>query len=325
MIDVDLSGGLGEGADRLALLDWRTTVLEDLPPIEWLIPGLLPEGASASLYSPAGVGKSLLALELAAALATGRGVLGYEANGSVKKVLYVDLENDQRLVQTRIRAMGYTSEADAEDLAENLLYSLLGDWPPLDTARGGDQLAAAVEALGVQVVIIDTTQRVIKGEENDSGTFRALHLHSLLKLRRAGVTVLRLDHAGKDADKGQRGSSGKSDDVDLVYRLSEVVRGRHYRLKREKNRPGLDADTERLDLYRLSEPLRHEVGPACVDVAGDEDETGVAADVAELDRLVPPPASHRDIRERLRWGQERTRCALEAWRAAHGTPATPPG
>lgn len=312
--DQPVTGSKNTLADRVRAVDWQSVVLDDLPPVEWLIPGLLPEGASASLYSPAGVGKSLLALELAAALATGRGVLGHEPTGSIKRVLYVDLENDVRLIQGRIRAMGYTSASDAEGLAENLVYSLLGDWPPLDTREGGNQLAEAVEAYGAQVVIIDTTQRVIKGEENDSGTFRALHLHALLKLRRMGVTVMRLDHAGKDPDKGQRGSSGKSDDVDLVYRLSEVVKGRHYRLKREKNRPGLDAATERLDLYRLSEPLRHEIGPESVALDGHDEADDLLADVEELGRLDPPPTSQRDVQRRLGWGGTRALGALREWR-----------
>lgn len=248
--------------ERLALLDWNDTVLVDLPPIEWLVPDVLPEGAAAVLYSPAGVGKSLLSLELGAAFASGRGVLGHPATGSVRGVLYIDLENDQRLVQTRIRSMGYTSEADAADLAESLHYSLLGDWPPLDTREGGQQLVRAVDMLGVRVVIIDTTQRVISGKENESETFRELHKHSGTALKRRGVTVLRLDHAGKDAERGQRGSSGKNDDVDLIYRLSEIAPGKHYRLKREKNRPGLPAETAALDLYRMSGPLRHEAATA---------------------------------------------------------------
>jgi hypothetical protein len=41
-----------------------------------------------------------------------------------------------------------------------------------------------------------------------------------MEMKRRGITYLRLDHAGKDMSKGQRGASAKNDDVDLVWRLS---------------------------------------------------------------------------------------------------------
>ena len=37
--------------------------------------------------------------------------------------------------------------------------------------------------------------------------------------------MLRTDHAGKNADKGQRGTSAKNDDVDIVYRLQRNQNG----------------------------------------------------------------------------------------------------
>src|SRR5690606_37852942 len=40
----------------------------------------------------------------------------------------------------------------------------------------------------------------------------------LLKRRR--IAYVRIDHAGKDIAKGQRGASAKNDDVDVVWRLS---------------------------------------------------------------------------------------------------------
>jgi hypothetical protein len=48
-----------------------------------------------------------------------------------------------------------------------------------------------------------------------------------LSLKRAGIACERTDHAGKDGGKkhGQRGSSAKNDDVDIVYRLDKTDDG----------------------------------------------------------------------------------------------------
>jgi hypothetical protein len=40
-----------------------------------------------------------------------------------------------------------------------------------------------------------------------------------------GITELRIDHAGKEATKGQRGSSAKNDDVDVVSQLKVDTHG----------------------------------------------------------------------------------------------------
>ncbi len=45
--------------------------LEELPDPDWLIDGIMPEGALVELYGPHGVGKSFLALDWALSLAAG--------------------------------------------------------------------------------------------------------------------------------------------------------------------------------------------------------------------------------------------------------------
>jgi hypothetical protein len=64
---------------------------------------------------------------------------------------------------------------------------------------------------------------------------------SLSKLK--GVTYLRTDHSGKDTSKGQRGSSAKNDDVDLVWRLTrtDTKAGEGVRLERTHSRSGMGA------------------------------------------------------------------------------------
>ena len=49
----------------------RPTVFERLPPPKWLVDGILPEGAMATLVGFSGTGKSFIALDIALSVATG--------------------------------------------------------------------------------------------------------------------------------------------------------------------------------------------------------------------------------------------------------------
>ena len=71
--------------------------------------------------------------------------------------------------------------------------------------------------------MLDTSSRMVQGKENDSDTFIQLYRCSLVPLKRRGITVLRLDHPGKDESRGQRGSSAKDGDVDTIWRLAKAT------------------------------------------------------------------------------------------------------
>ncbi|HEY7823971.1 MAG TPA: hypothetical protein VIG24_14100, partial [Acidimicrobiia bacterium] len=73
--------------------------------------------------------------------------------------------------------------------------------------------------------------------ENNADTVRAFYRHTGYLLKQDGVASVRIDHAGKDLEKGQRGSSAKNDDVDIVW---QMVRhgGSQFRLKTRKSRMG---------------------------------------------------------------------------------------
>jgi hypothetical protein len=105
------------------------------------------------------------------------------------------------------------------------------------------------------LVVIDTMARVVKGKEDDSDTYRDYYNYTGRRLKAAGRAMWRLDHAGKDLTQGQRGSSAKADDVDVVFRLSSTDNG--VTLKRTHSRiPWVPAE---IALARHDNPLRHEL------------------------------------------------------------------
>lgn len=205
------------------LIDWVAFWARDRTTADWLYEPILARGRSHAIFARHKVGKSRIALWLAAQLATG---------DEAVPILYLDYEMTEDDLYERLEDMGYGPHSDLDRLG----YALLPSLPNLDTAEGGVKLLELVEAFDARVVIIDTMSRAVGGGENDSDTFRSFYEHTGLELKRRGVTYARLDHAGKDPTAGQRGSSAKGDDVDVVWEVTGFDGG--LRLRRHAVRMG---------------------------------------------------------------------------------------
>jgi hypothetical protein len=201
------------------LVDWSDFWSHETT-TEWLLEPLFAAGRAHALYAGAKTGKSYLLLAACAALATGRPFLGHPGGDPVD-VLYVDYEMTAEDIRDRLEEFGYGPDDDLS----HLHYALLPLLPPLDTPEGGEALTASAVAVGARFVVIDTTARSISGEENASDTMRAFARCTGLPLKQAGIGYSRADHAGKDATKGQRGTSAKNDDVDVVLRVERTDDG----------------------------------------------------------------------------------------------------
>jgi hypothetical protein len=243
-----------------ALINWSTFWQRDPRGEEWAIEPIIPLGRSVSLYSPAKVGKSLLALDLVARAATGQRVLDRPA-GAPLRCVYFDLEMTEDDLYERLADMGFGPESDLS----NLFYYMLPNLPPLDTPEGGETIVEIAREHNADLVAIDTTSRVLKGAENDADTMRAFYVNTGLPLKADGRTVVRLDHAGKDVTRGQRGTSAKNDDVDLVWQLS-LREGGGVRLHATHRRQTWIP--EFVDLVRVGEPFRHELAEGASVPAG---------------------------------------------------------
>jgi KaiC/GvpD/RAD55 family RecA-like ATPase len=201
-----------------AFIDWGDFWQRDRRDAEWLHADVLARGRGHAIYASHKTGKSLLALHLAAEVATGD-------TGSV--VVYLDWEMGEDDLYERLEEMGYGPHTDLS----RLHYALLPALPPLDTGEGAQALCRLLDAVRGRwpdrhlLVVLDTTSRAVAGAENDADTFRAFYACTGIELKRRGATWVRLDHAGKDPTRGQRGSSSKGDDVDVVWRLSRTANG----------------------------------------------------------------------------------------------------
>lgn len=234
---------------------------------DWLFEPILEAGTVNALFGKPGVGKSLITLEMAMAIAK-RG----------RPVVYVDDENRIQDTVERLKAFS----CRPEDLDQLFMYSFAG-LPALDTPDGGQHLAALADRHEAALVVLDTTSRMVAGDENQASTYLQLYRCSLVPLKSRGITVLRLDHPGKDDNKGQRGSSAKLGDIDTLWKLSSESEDL-LTLEREKSRSGHGEPA--IIVKRLHNPLRHdwdalESLPVTGEVMGwaqKFDSEGIAAD-----------------------------------------------
>jgi hypothetical protein len=198
------------------LVNWQEFWNQDHKAEDWIAYPLIARGRQTALFAVAKEGKSYIALACVAALATGKPIFGRPAQDQVH-VLYLDYEMTAADLMERLDNLGYTREDDLT----HLHYALIPSLPPLNTYEGAAAVMKLVELTQAQVVVIDTTGRAVEGEENSADTYREFARTTGLALKGAGIALLRTDHAGKDKGKtqGQRGSSAKNDDVDIVYHL----------------------------------------------------------------------------------------------------------
>lgn len=215
-----------------ALLDWGPFFGTDFGQVQ-LLPGkLMAPGQQITIVGDGKAGKSLLVQEWLWRMATGQSFLGDRPQAPIS-VLYVDAENGHQDIQER-----FVSYGAGPGRMGLLSYASFPPIRPLDTAGGGQDLLAMVTECEAQLVCLDTVSRFISGPENDADTWLSLYRHTLLPLKRAGISSVRLDHMGKDGERGARGSSAKTQDVDHVWEL-RAQGGGDLLLRRTHTRTGI--------------------------------------------------------------------------------------
>ena len=228
-----------------SFVDWATFWDRDRREADWCFPDVLARGRGHAIYAGHKTGKSLFMLHVAALIATGT---------DPNVVVYLDYEMGEDDLYERLDEMGYGPHSDLS----RLRYALLPTLPPLDRPEGAKELDVILDKVLADypghhlVVIIDTTGRAVEGDENSADTIRAFYRWTGLGLKQRGATWARLDHAGKDGTKGQRGTSAKGDDVDVIWQLSRTDDG--LLLRRDSAR--MSWIPEKVTFHQGDEPLR---------------------------------------------------------------------
>jgi hypothetical protein len=211
--------------------------LADLPPLRWLVRGILPAEGLGAIFGASGSGKSFLALDLAAAVADGLDWFGCATQAA--HVTYAALEGEAGFSQR--------TQAWREHHGRNLPAGLHFVMPAtFDLRDAGDvrELAEAVTAAGAAggLLILDTLNRAAAGaDENDSAGMGEIIAGLKALQRTVGGLVLAVHHSGKDQARGMRGHSSLHAALDAAVEVARTDDRREWIVR--KNKDGEDGKT----------------------------------------------------------------------------------
>jgi AAA domain len=219
---------------RQNTFDAATLQTMTFPPLKFILPGFVPEGATLLVSRPK-LGKSWLVLDLAIATAAGRFTLG-EMKPIQGDVLYLALEDGKRRLQRRLTKL---LPLFGERWSSRLTFAT--EWPKAD--QGG---LARIEAwiLSVEaprLVIVDTLAHFRKAPSGKSSQLYAddyaaiSELQKLASKHNIGIVIVHHDRKN-DADdvfdtvSGTLGLSAAADTILIMKRqagaITLFVRGR---------------------------------------------------------------------------------------------------
>jgi putative DNA primase/helicase len=203
---------------RLRPLDLKEFLQLSIKPREMLLDPIVPEKGLAMLYAARGTGKTHVALGMAFAIATGSQFLRWTAPRP-RRVFLIDGEMPAAALQERLASI-VAGAPDVQFDPANIKI-LAGD---LIEAGGIGNLASRdVQAEldqwldGIDLLVLDNLSclaAVIR--DNDAESWGPIQ-EWLLRLRRRGISVLIVHHAGKGGQ--QRGTSRREDVLDTSISL----------------------------------------------------------------------------------------------------------
>lgn len=209
-----VSGGeLGHQQKQLQALGLNEFLNLDIPPREMLLDPILPEKSLAMLYAPRGIGKSWLGLSIGLTVASRSNLLRWSAPLD-RRVLYVDGEMPLASLQERIRLLsaGYSIPNDGFRLlaADNVEGGI-----NLGTNEGQEALDPLLRE--TDLLILDNLSTLCANRSESASDAWTPVQEWLLKLRRRGISVFFIHHAGTNGR--QRGTSRREDVLDTVIAL----------------------------------------------------------------------------------------------------------
>lgn len=190
----------------------------------WLVADLIPAGQCFLIYGPPKTGKTLLALELALCIATGR---PWQGRPTVQgKVFYILGEGGPEF-ESRVEAWLAALPNGERDAARKALDSNLA-WRDAGVALNNP--AAVAEFIETELdgdeslVVADCLLRCFEGDTSNGAAMSAF-VKGIDALRDSGSAVLILHHAGKDLGRGSLGSVGLPAAVDGIARFIKRADG----------------------------------------------------------------------------------------------------
>ena len=191
--------------------------IERLPPVEWLIDGLIPDKSLSMMYGEPGCGKTFVALDMALSIA-------HEAQWQLQgtmggQVVYVAGEGVGGLKK---RISAWHIHRKLSPRAPFIVVPASVDLMDIYNTQDLHTTIRAASKGPVRLVIFDTLARSMTGDENSSQDIGQA-VRAMDQVRESfDCAVMAIHHSGKDSSRGARGSSAILGAVDASMRIERV-------------------------------------------------------------------------------------------------------
>ncbi|MCI4410416.1 MAG: AAA family ATPase [Thiotrichales bacterium] len=201
-------------------------------PETWLIKHWIAKGELISIIAQPAAGKSLLALEMALAMATGKDWRGEKIH-RVSNIFYVIGEGQKGFID-RVSAYEIENNISVDNCPFYLSNTSIG----FDTVEGLTQIINAIEQTKTtpDVIFIDTLARSFNGDENSASNMGDFVKNcNCLSLYFNNAAVVVIHHSGNSDKTRSRGSSALIGAVDKNYLLTVKENQRILSCTKSKN------------------------------------------------------------------------------------------
>ena len=207
---------------------------KNLPPRQWLIKGMIPQGGCAMMFGPSGAYKSFLAMDWGFCIALGLDWLGHTTTKG--RVAYIAGEGAYGIGQ-RVTAWEKHNQQAIKD--EMLWYD--GALALQEPSVIAEVVTAIEEDFGATppvFIVVDTLSRCSGGVDENSNSEMARLLASCDVLQQKfGCTVLIVHHTGKDDQRGPRGASALVGNMETIFQIIPTDDGCKVSMFKQKDAP----------------------------------------------------------------------------------------
>ena len=198
---------------KLLVSTWLTLAL---PPRDYLLGDVLCSTSRWLIFGETGIGKTLAAMDLGAAVSAGQPFLNWEGRRRAR-VMYLDGELPAETFKERMEliAQRYGPDISFWGYSRDVLGD--DDMPPLNTPEGAAWLMREIEVVKPDLIIFDAIMCLLAGSMSEEESWAPVKL-LMRQLSARRVAQIWLHHAGHDATKGF-GTKTREWEMDTVIAL----------------------------------------------------------------------------------------------------------